>query len=199
MLANSLADIVAEEAAKRLLLDMNLERAAKKSERIGVSVAKRLALVLKEEEACTRSAIGRLVDELAHQGHLLARQNKGLKCKACNVYRADRQFNLWSRTPCVPRSCAADIVSRFRNRKRKHISAFTDNSVNGFSTVSSRVTSTSTRQYESSGLDPDHPDSLDVRFTEDPSLTVLFSAEHAETIFGNLLARYLLCFLSRTM
>ena len=45
MLANSLADVVAEEAAKRLLPDLNLERNAKKAERIGIGVAKRLALV----------------------------------------------------------------------------------------------------------------------------------------------------------
>ena len=34
-----------------------------------------------------------------------------LKCKACNVYRADRQFNFWSRTPCVPGPCVAETVS----------------------------------------------------------------------------------------
>ena len=45
MLANSLADVVAEEAAKRLPLDVNLERKAKKAERIGIGVAKRLALI----------------------------------------------------------------------------------------------------------------------------------------------------------
>ena len=45
MLANSLADVVAEEAAKRLLPDLNLERKAKKAERVGIGVAKRLALV----------------------------------------------------------------------------------------------------------------------------------------------------------
>ena len=45
MLANSLADVVAEEAAKRLLLDLNLERKAKKAELVGIGVAKRLALV----------------------------------------------------------------------------------------------------------------------------------------------------------
>ena len=45
MLANSLADVVAEEAAKRLLPDADLERKAKKTERIGVCVAKRLSLV----------------------------------------------------------------------------------------------------------------------------------------------------------
>ena len=45
MLANSLADVVADEAAKRLLPDLNLERKAKKAERIGIGVAKRLALV----------------------------------------------------------------------------------------------------------------------------------------------------------
>ena len=43
MLANALADVVAEEAAKRLLPDLNLERKAKVAERIGV--ATRLALV----------------------------------------------------------------------------------------------------------------------------------------------------------
>ena len=45
MLANSLADVVAEEAAKRLLPDLNLERKAKWPERVGYGVAKRLALV----------------------------------------------------------------------------------------------------------------------------------------------------------
>ena len=85
MLANSLADVVAEEAAKRLLPDLNLERKAKKAERIGIGVAKRLALVQADiwakrgaagdiyeldplvvaEETCTRSAIEKMVDELA--------------------------------------------------------------------------------------------------------------------------------------
>ena len=136
MLANCLADVVAEEAAKRLLPDSNLEREAKKAERIGTGVAKRLALVqadiwakrgaagdvceleplLAVEETCTRSAIGKLVDELAPQGHLRARHNKGLKCKACNVYRADRQFSFWNRTPCVPRPRAAEVISQFRNK-----------------------------------------------------------------------------------
>ena len=40
VLANSLTDVVAEEAAKRLLPDLNLERKAKKAERVGVGVAK---------------------------------------------------------------------------------------------------------------------------------------------------------------
>ena len=44
MLANFLEDVVAEEAAKRLLPDLNLERKAKWAERVGVGVAKRLAL-----------------------------------------------------------------------------------------------------------------------------------------------------------
>ena len=40
-----MADVVAEEAAKRLLPDLNLERKAKWAERVGVGVTKRLALV----------------------------------------------------------------------------------------------------------------------------------------------------------
>ena len=45
MLANSLADVVAEEAAKRLLPHLNLERKANKAEPIGIGVPNRLALV----------------------------------------------------------------------------------------------------------------------------------------------------------
>ena len=45
MLANSLADVVAEEAAKLLLPDWNLERKANKAERVGIGVAKCLVLV----------------------------------------------------------------------------------------------------------------------------------------------------------
>ena len=45
MLVNSSADVVVEDAAKRLLPDMNLELKAKNAESIVVGVAKRLALV----------------------------------------------------------------------------------------------------------------------------------------------------------
>ena len=125
------------QAAKRLLSDLNLERKAKKAERIGIGVSKRLALVQADiwakrgaagdiyeleplvavEDTCTRFAIGKLVDELAQQGHLLVCRIKGLRCKACHVYRADRQFSFWDRTPCVPRPCAAEVISQFRKRK----------------------------------------------------------------------------------
>ena len=90
MLANSLADVVAEEAAKRLLPALNLERKAKKAERVGIEVAKRLALVQADiwakrgaagdmyeleplvvaEETCTRSAIETVVDEPGSTGPL---------------------------------------------------------------------------------------------------------------------------------
>ena len=134
ILAHSLADVVAEEAAKRLLLDLNLEREAKKTERVGIGVAKRLALVQADiwakrdagdiyeleplvvaEEMSTRSTIEKVVDELAQQSHLLIRHNRGLKCKACNLYRANRQFSFRERTPCVPRLCAVEVISQFRN------------------------------------------------------------------------------------
>ena len=111
---------------------------------------------------------------------------KGLKCKACNVYRADRHFNFRSRTLCA-RPCAADVVSRFRNKKTQHINASTDISVfskTGFSTASSNVTSTSTRLDEVSGLDPGLPDSLSGRQIYRRSVTDLLSAEHTTTIFG---------------
>ena len=148
LLANSLADVVAEEAAKRLLPDLNLERKAKKAERIGVGVAKRLALVqadmwakrneagdineldplLEEEATCTRTVFSKHVGDLAHQGHLLVRHNKGLRCKVCNVYRADRQFSFWSRHPCSPRPRAAVVISHSRNGKRLYINMSVGNS-----------------------------------------------------------------------
>ena len=174
-LANSVADVVAEEAAKRLLPDLNLERKAKKAERIGIGVAKRLALVqadiwakrgaagdiyeleplLAVEETCTRSAIGKLVDELAQQGHLLVRHNKGSRCKACNVYRADRKFSFWNRTPCVPRPRAAEVIFQFRNKTRQH-NAYTDGSACGksvFPTAGACATSAPTSRYETSDVE----------------------------------------------
>ena len=149
MLANSLTDVVAEEAAKRFLPDLNLERKAKRAERIGVGSAKRLALVqadiwakrsvagdiyefdplLVEEATCTRTVLSTLVDEMAHQGHLLERHNKGLRCKVCNAYRANRQFRFWSRLPCLPRPSAAVVISQFRNKKRQHTNKSADTRV----------------------------------------------------------------------
>ena len=148
MLANSLADVVAEEAAKRLLPDLNLQRKAKWAERVGVGVAKRLALVqadiwakrseagdiyelgplVVEEATCTRTAFSTLVDELVHQGHLLVRHNKGLRCKVCSMYRAYKQFRFWSSHPCVPRPSAAAVISQFQNKKRQLINKSAGNS-----------------------------------------------------------------------
>ena len=56
MLANYLADVVADEASKRLVADLNREERAKRCEQTGTNVAKRLALVqadvrAKHEEA----------------------------------------------------------------------------------------------------------------------------------------------------
>ena len=148
ILANFVADVVAEEAAKRLLPDLNLERKAKWAERVGVGVAKRLALVqadiwakrreagdiyeldplVVEEATCTRTVFSTLLDELAHQGHLLVRHNKGLRCKVFNVYRSYRQFRFWSRHPCVPRPNAAAFISQFKNKKRQLINTSAGNS-----------------------------------------------------------------------
>ena len=102
MLANSLADVVVEKAAERLLPDLNLERKAKKAERIGIGVAKRLALVQADiwakrgaagdiyeleplvvaEETRTRSAIGKLVDELAQQDHFARSSQQGFEMQS---------------------------------------------------------------------------------------------------------------------
>ena len=84
--------------------------------------------LLVEETTCTRTALSTLVDELAHHGHLLVRHNKGLRCKACNVYRAYKQFRFWSSHPCVPRPNAAAVISQFQNRKRQLINKSAGNS-----------------------------------------------------------------------
>ena len=84
--------------------------------------------LLVEEATCTRTVFSTLVDELAHQGHLLVRHNKGLRCKVCNVYRAYRQFRFWSRHPCVPRPNAAAVISQFKNKKRQLINTSAGNS-----------------------------------------------------------------------
>ena len=135
MLANSLADVVAEEAAKRLLPDLNLERKAKWLNVSGLGVAKRLALVhadiwAKRSEAGDIYELDPLLVEetTCTKGHLLVRHNKGLRCKACNVYRAYKQFRFWSSHPCVPRPNAAAVISQFQNRNRQLINKSAGNS-----------------------------------------------------------------------
>ena len=105
MLANSLSDVVADEASKRLLPDLNHEQRAERCDQIGTSVAKRLALVqadmrVKREEAgefhevapvqelevvTMQFSIERLMKELGKSGHTLERHRSGLKCRNCRV------------------------------------------------------------------------------------------------------------------
>ena len=210
MLANSLADVVAEEAAKRLLPDVNLEREATKAERIGVGVAKRLALVqadiwaergeageiceldplLEEEEVCTRSAIGRLVDELAHQGHLLARHNNGLQCKACNVYRADRQFKFLEQNHLVSlghvRPTSSPVSHQERKPTRPQSIRFAASLF--FSTVSSRLTSTPQSVWTS-----------DLQTTLHCPPVCRTCRDKFRNLVVHFLQANLLCFLSHTM
>ena len=40
------------------------------------------------------------------------------------MYRANRPCSFWKRTPYVPRPRAADVISRFRNKKRRHNESF---------------------------------------------------------------------------
>ena len=136
-----MADVVAEEAAKRFLPDMNLEREAKKAERIGVNVAKCLAfvqadiwasrgeagdiceldLLLREEDACTRSAFGRLVDELAHQGRLLVRHKKRIEMQSLQRVpcRQTVQF-LEPNTLCPSAMCGCRHLPFQKQEKTAH-------------------------------------------------------------------------------
>ena len=145
MLANCLADVVAEEAAKRLLPDMNSEKKAMRTERIDVSVAKRLALVqadiwakheeagdiyeldelLAPTEASALSSLEKLVGEIANTGHLLVRHWSGLRCQLCNIYRARRQFKILEQdTMCSFCQVPINVIASFRAKKRQHSIAF---------------------------------------------------------------------------
>ena len=110
----------------------------------GVSVAKLLALaqadiwakcgeagdvyeleaLLKPMEVTTLSSIERLVGEVGNAGHLLVTHRNGMRCWACNTYRARRQFKNLSESPCVPRPSLKDIIVSFRTEKRQHGTAF---------------------------------------------------------------------------
>ena len=137
-LASSLADVVAEEAAKRMLPDLNLERKAKKAERVGIGVAKRLALVQADiwakrgaagdiyeleplvvaEETSTRSAIEKVVDELAQQGHRLIRRSRGLKCRACNMYPRQQTIHfLEPNSLCPAAMCSRSHIPTQKQEK----------------------------------------------------------------------------------
>ena len=84
--------------------------------------------LLVEETTRTRTVFSTLVDELAHQGHLLVRHDKGLRFKVCNMYRAYKPLRFWSSHPCVPRPNAAAVISQFQNRKRQLINTSAGNS-----------------------------------------------------------------------
>ena len=140
MLANSLADVVAEEAAKRLQPDLNLERKAKWAERVGIGVAKRLALVQADIWA-KRSEAGDiyeldplLVEEKYARGPLSARWLTSWPTKAiywyvttkvcdaklamCTEHTSNSDFGA---AILVPRPNAAAVISQFQNKKRQLI------------------------------------------------------------------------------
>ena len=134
MLANSLADVVAEEAAKRLLPDLNLERKAKWAERVGVGVAKRLALVqadnLGQEKRSWRYLRTRPSGSGRSTMHADCFQHAGGRVGpprpfTCTSQQRSAMQNLH---PCVPRPNAAAVISHFQNKKRQLINTSAGNS-----------------------------------------------------------------------
>ena len=83
-----------------------------------------------------------------------ASQKKGLKCKACNVYRADRQFSFWNRTLLCPSAMCGrshlPIQKREMTAQRVH-RRFGLRQI-FFSTAGSRA-SAPTRQHETSAVE----------------------------------------------
>ena len=122
MLANSLADVVAEESAKRLSPDMNLEQKAKWAEHTEVSVAKRLDLVqadiwtkrdeagdiyeldglLEPTEVSTLSFSENKVGEIANTEHLLVRLGNGLRCQGCNILLCSQEIPMLEQNTLCP-------------------------------------------------------------------------------------------------
>ena len=145
MLANSLADVVGEETAKRLLPDLSLERKAKKAARVGIGVAKRLALVQTDiwakrgaagdiheleplvvtEEMSTRSAIEKVADELAQQGPLTHSSQRRSEMQGLQFVSAPTDNSVSGNEFLVSRGpCAAEVISQFRNKKSRHNESF---------------------------------------------------------------------------
>ena len=122
MPANYLADVVAEEASKRLLPFLHQEKKAERCEQTRTLVAKRLAMAqadiwtkreeadeiyelvpLKElEVATTHSSIVRLVGEIGKARKILERHKSGMRCRNSDIHRAHRKFHLWRKTPRKP-------------------------------------------------------------------------------------------------
>ena len=130
MLADSLANVVAEEAAKCLLLDVNLEHRPRRAERTIFFVTKRLALVqadiwakrevagdiyeldewLEPAEVSTLSSLEKLVGEIADTEHLFVRHRSGLRCQAYNLYSARVYFSMFCYTAhCGSRAGRAQV------------------------------------------------------------------------------------------
>ena len=108
---------LSEEAAKSLLPDMTFDQKAERAERTGVS---RLGL-LETAVVSTLSSFEKLVGEIANTSHLLVRHRSDLRCQACNIYRACRQFKFWANNL---RSSAKSQIASFRAKNRQHSIAF---------------------------------------------------------------------------
>jgi hypothetical protein len=136
LIGNTLADEVAGAAVERCKPDLNKISKARRCERHGFLIAKRLALVQAdawEKRAAagdifemqelpshpvislvevTQSVKERLIDH----GHRLSRTSKGFKCEGCKVTRSAKNFKYWESNRCRPRPPAHLIIE---NKKAK--------------------------------------------------------------------------------
>ena len=119
MLANSLADVVAEEAAKLLLPDMNLERKAKIAERTGGGLAKRLALVQPDIQA-KRGEAGDI-----YELDSMLREEEGTPRSFARPSQKRLEMESLQRVPC------RQTVQFLEQTTSWHINASTINSVTG--------------------------------------------------------------------
>ena len=62
--------------------------------------------------------------KICHRATYSFVDNRGLKWKACNLYSFATTIQFLKRTPCVPRPCAAEVISKFRSKKRRHNESF---------------------------------------------------------------------------
>ncbi len=121
-MGNTLADEVAEAAAKRVQPDMNSLKSVKGCEYMGCTVAERIAIIqaevwareaelgaiyeldfLAEVDNTPQSAVtAKLVGDMAQSGHNLVRVGKGFQCLNCKTVRALKHVGYWNKNRCRP-------------------------------------------------------------------------------------------------
>ena len=134
MAGNSFADEVAEQIAKLIQPDCNIQKQARRNDILGFNVAKRIAIIQaeiwdgndpadrifeleflpKEQPANQSTYRAQHMLKAVRCGHRLVPTTRGYKCTTCLQHRAKTNFAYWSKFQCCPRPCATQVLKRRR-------------------------------------------------------------------------------------